>query len=586
MIDLLYNVPFPSYRTGALFNTFSYPTKISPEAVAIFIACHTKVGDTVFDPFGGSGTTGIAAKLCDSPTVLMRKVASELGLKPVWGPRKAVIYELSPMGTMIGNVMCNTDLQLFLRYSRQILDEVEKEERQVYEVVDPDGNTGYLRYAIWSDVVACPHCKSELKYADIAVQQNPIRFVSEATCPHCNNRFEVAKAPKLTEEQHDHVLGQRVEVKKRVPYKIYGTTGKTNWSRLASSEDQAHYHQLVSGLDTQSVPVCRLNWGVLYRKGYHKGIDYLHQMYTERNAYVFSRLWERVKECPEEIQSAMKVFLLSYNASHSTLMTRVVAKKNNADFILTGAQPGVLYISSLPVEKNIFTGLRRKLETFVEAFKMLATSQSTVQFVNQSSTMNSLPKASVDYVFTDPPFGDYIPYSEINQLNELWLGRVTDSAEEVIVNEAQQKKIEDYQLLMTSVFKGIHRALKDNGCCTLVFHSAKSAIWRAILASLQDSSLSVTKTSILDKVQASFKQVNSTITVKGDPLLLLYKSETQSASSVDTVNEQAIILRVKESHRNEESSKEKSERMYSEYVSECMKNHVFVTHDAKFFYQP
>ena len=44
-IDILYSSPFPSTRTGALFNAFSYPTKISPEAEAIFIACHSNIGD-------------------------------------------------------------------------------------------------------------------------------------------------------------------------------------------------------------------------------------------------------------------------------------------------------------------------------------------------------------------------------------------------------------------------------------------------------------------------------------------------------------------------------------------------------------
>ena len=48
-IDILYSSPFPSTRTGALFNAFSYPTKISPEAEAIFIACHSNIGDTIFD---------------------------------------------------------------------------------------------------------------------------------------------------------------------------------------------------------------------------------------------------------------------------------------------------------------------------------------------------------------------------------------------------------------------------------------------------------------------------------------------------------------------------------------------------------
>lgn len=41
----LYNNPLPANRSGALYNAFPYPTKISPEAVALYIACHTKIGD-------------------------------------------------------------------------------------------------------------------------------------------------------------------------------------------------------------------------------------------------------------------------------------------------------------------------------------------------------------------------------------------------------------------------------------------------------------------------------------------------------------------------------------------------------------
>ena len=74
-IKALYSKPFPSTRTGALFNAFSYPTKISPESEALFIACHTNIGDTILDPFGGSGTTGVATLLCDRPTDNMKNMA-------------------------------------------------------------------------------------------------------------------------------------------------------------------------------------------------------------------------------------------------------------------------------------------------------------------------------------------------------------------------------------------------------------------------------------------------------------------------------------------------------------------------------
>jgi len=54
-MSALYARPLPSARTGALYNAFSYPTKIDAELVAVFIATHTRPGSVVLDPFGGSG---------------------------------------------------------------------------------------------------------------------------------------------------------------------------------------------------------------------------------------------------------------------------------------------------------------------------------------------------------------------------------------------------------------------------------------------------------------------------------------------------------------------------------------------------
>ncbi len=84
-VKSLYKAPLPSARTGPLYNAFSYPTKISPEAIAVFIATHTNPGATVLDAFGGSGTTGLAAMLCDRPTEAMHKMAKDMGVTPV-GP--------------------------------------------------------------------------------------------------------------------------------------------------------------------------------------------------------------------------------------------------------------------------------------------------------------------------------------------------------------------------------------------------------------------------------------------------------------------------------------------------------------------
>jgi len=65
--EALYSRPTRSTRGAPLFNAFPYPTKISPEAIALFIAAHTAPGATVLDGFAGSGSTGVAAILCGCP---------------------------------------------------------------------------------------------------------------------------------------------------------------------------------------------------------------------------------------------------------------------------------------------------------------------------------------------------------------------------------------------------------------------------------------------------------------------------------------------------------------------------------------
>lgn len=582
-IDILYSTPFPSTRTGALFNAFSYPTKISPEAEAIFIACHTKVGDTVLDPFGGSGTTGIATLLTDCPTTSMLEKAKELGLKPAWGPRKAIVYELSPMGCMLGKVMCSTKSKDFKKHAESLLKMVSGICDEMYSISDPEGNMGLLRYAIWSDVIVCPHCGEEHPYAHLAVDENPLTFKEDAVCPCCGKNIHLAEADRAKENVYDSLLEKSISIKKRRLYKIYGTTRKKNWSRLATKADQKAYDAIMLGRDITSSPIYQIKWGELYRHGYHYGITHLHHFYTSRNWFVFNALWSQIGRFPEDIQDALKIFLLSYNSSHSTLMTRVVAKKNNPDFVVTGAQPGVLYISGLPVEKNILLGLQRKLRTFIEAFQKTELSRGRIQFVNGSSTHILLEDNTIDYIFTDPPFGDFIPYSEINQLNEAWLGTVTDSEEEAIINPSQGKAIEEYSRLMATVFSQISRKMKPSASCTLVFHSAKSAIWRALVDAYKNAGLFSVKASILDKVQPSFKQTNSNVTVKGDPLILLKKEDNEVLHNKPFVNDKELAEFLKHQAPTP-YNKEVAVKTFSKYIMMCIENNFTITLDAKFFF--
>ncbi|MCU1453837.1 MAG: methylase [Acidimicrobiales bacterium] len=576
----LYGEPLPSARTGALYNAFSYPTKIDAESVALFIASHTRPGDTVLDPFGGSGATGIAVMLCDRPTEGMRRRAAALGMEPVWGPRSAVLYELSVIGSLLGQVMTNPPpRERFLQAASQVLRRVHRKLGWCYETVSPSGEAGEIRHVIWSEVLRCPSCGEDMLFFDLAVRRNPAKILPAGSCSSCNAAVVVAEAERRLETTVDPVTGERVLGRVRVPVWVYGSAASGNWSRRATEEDVAALAR-ISDLSPEAwVPSSSVEWGDLYRSGYHQGISRVHHFYTRRNLLVMSELWAEVDRHPKFLGDALRLWVLSYNSSHSTLMTRVVAKSGQPDLVLTGAQSGVLYVSSLPVEKNILKGLQRKSAVFADAFSLTEGSRSAVQVLNASSTSMQLEDCSVDYVFTDPPFGGFIPYSEINFLNEAWLGRLTDTQDEAIVSPAQGKGIADYQLLLKTVFREVARVTTERAPMTVIFHSSQPAVWEAIGEAFSSNGLVVLRTSVLDKLQPSFKQVVSDGGTRGDAIFLLEHSGASRRAGAVSAGEpdpRQVSGPVAVSGD--------PKRLYSLYVGDCLKRGHRVVLSAPEFY--
>ena len=331
------------------------------------------------------------------------------------------------------------------------------------------------------------------------------------------------------------------------------------------------------------VPVLPIPWGDLHRSGYHYGISHAHHFYTRRNLIAFGRLWETVSDFKGPLRDALRFWLLSYNASHATLMSRVVAKSGQRDLVLTGAQPGVLYISGLPVEKNVFRGLERKLTNITRAFASIVGRRGDVSVHQRSSRSVDLPDASVDYVFTDPPFGANIPYSEISFLNESWLGRITDPTDEVIVSPSQRKTVCDYQQLLTDALAEAHRVLRPSGKATVVFHSATASVWNALQAAYTTAGFSVEYTGVLDKKQGSFKQVTTTGAVRGDPILLLRK-RPPSASKIPEATWR-VAERLRRASLDLDPSEQTPERLYSRLVNHFLARHQQIPVDAEEYYR-
>jgi len=146
---------------------------------------------------------------------------------------------------------------------------------------------------------------------------------------------------------------------------------------------------------------------------------------------------------------ALDFLINSYDLTHSTMMSRVIFKGGGKKPVLTGYQSGTLYFSSLPVEKNIFEGIRKqKLKIIVDSLALVSSSQA---IQTGSASHVKVPDSSIDYLFIDPPFGANIMYSELNFLAEMWSGVKTNTASEAIESRSQGKQLDDYRRLMRHI---------------------------------------------------------------------------------------------------------------------------------------
>lgn len=590
-LEALYKRPLASKRTGALYGAFPYPTKISPEAIALYIAAHTKPGDTVFDGFGGSGTTGLAALLCERPTEELRAEAIRIGLDVQWGARNAVLYELGALGSFVGRTLTNPpDPVEFRKAAEEVLAAGESEDGWMYEARDPWGAKGSLRHLIWSDNLRCPSCLEVAAMWDACVSLDPAVISTTFTCPKCDHSAPLEDAKRVMVQEHDNVLGGHRTLRERSMARVYGSTGKKRWSRPATAADLAVFERIEAEPIPTCVPQTLIPWGDLYRKGYHQGITHVHHFYTRRNLIVFARMWDRAGSYSGALREGLRFWLLSYNAAHGTIMTRVVAKSAQKDMVVTSAQPGVLYVSGLPVEKNFFAGLRRKLKTITQAFEIIHDGSGKVEVVHGSSCNVGLPSGSIDYIFTDPPFGANIPYAELSFINESWLRAFTDREDEAIVSPDQGKSIDDYRALLTRSFGEARRILKPSGKATMVFHSASAEVWNALQRAYQDAGFDVEYAGVLDKKQGSFKQVTTSGAVRGDPVLLLGPSRGVEAAIESNAGADKCVWTVASALQRtaiaaDDPSEATAQRLYSRLVTHFLSHHQQVPLDADEFYR-
>lgn len=589
-----YHIPVSSTRTGPIFQVHPYPTKINYRGIIPFILAHTKPGDVVYDCFAGTCSTGIAAAACVKPDEsVLSNLDSTAKANVKWGPRRAICVDIGVLPTFVSRTLLDpVDIGTFEEVFKKIMNDVERHWGWIYTTKDDDGKIGTIRYTYYTNVILCDKCQTGFNFIDTFVDFEKGEFKSESPCPKCGAIIKAKNAKHATLKIYDRLLKTTRTVVKRVPAKVYGATGKRQWVRDATKADitalkKIEKAPLPSWIKAVPMLSGKPRWGEMYRAGYHRDVTHVHHFYTPRNFLALAILHDVARRIPVEFRNHFLLLLSSYNAAHSTLMTRFVFKRGSNRPVNTSAQPGALYINNCPVEKNVFRGVRQKFGDLVDAVSAIGKWKSDVKVLTRPAQQCGLRHNSVDYIFTDPPFGYNIQYSELNFLSETWLGSFTDSKLETIISKSQGKSLLEYETLLRDAFRENFRVLKPGRFMTVVFHSTQKDIWNSLRRAIIEAGFEIVATSILNKEQTSFKQTTTAGAVKKDLVIVAKKPIRNSSMGRNGHAKTAEqFLRDRLSSIGEESADERTfDYLFSRYVGFCIASGNDILMDAREFRQ-
>jgi len=548
-----YNGDVEEGKRHPIYMTHSYHTKVPHKAIMKYIEHFTLPNDIVLDAYSGSGMTGVAAQLLN---------------------RNSILIDLSPAATFISyNNNYSLFEQNYLIELKEIISEAENECRKLFTL--PNGD--YINYTIWSEVYNCPICNSEMIFWDSFVDKKTEKVKDFGKCNSCGAH----KISKRTLKKSLDSNGQP----KIIPVEVSILKGKTKVKRKLSEDEVAFLIEQEENIKTPYwYPTNKIPDGYnLNQPKKSNGLQTISDFYFKSSLYSLSKLWDLA------LKSSNPKFGMFFCTS--ILGMRCTKRMPYRPKGLSAGAINNLSIPSLIQSYNPIEVAKRKFgKNFTKAVMSKTTKCESYISTQSSTDLSNIPANSIDYIFTDPPFGSNIMYSDMNFLWESWLKVFTETEKETIVNKNQQKGDDDYSDLLSSTFAEYFRVLKPKRWLTVEFNNSKSKIWNTIRNSINNAGFIISQVSILDKKLGSFKQVSSVASVDKDLIIFAFKPAdnfndkiVQSINGIDL--EFDFIEQYLSQLRIDSFAERTAKSLYAKLVGFYIQHGFDLKIDAKEFYQ-
>jgi len=412
---------------------------------------YSKIGDLVYDPFCGSGTTGLESIL--------------LG-------RNFVGFDINPVAVMVANQTLESKINI-------------SEAKILFENIKLEYYSNHDDYYALDEL--CGSCGKQLSFKYIRLGP---KFESRQTgrvfCSHCKSR----------KSEYDRDIDE----------------SEKDASSTKYYKQQEYWYPKVQ-FPTE-----------FYKDRFsYKGIRFVSDLYTPRNLYVLSIILNIIKKTKEPYKS---LFMTAF--SNSLLHTSILKSENIRPLGVNN-----YWIPDDYIEENVWFRFEERVKRVISSkeilLKRIGHDINIGSFSISCSSVLAKKSLMADYVFTDPPYGDAIQYSELSFVWNSWLGFNLDNKDEIIINPHQKKSEVEFNNLLNIAILNIYENLKKGGYCTICFQNKNFSVWKNIISKCNELGFALISIETHDTSGSSFNKNWSKFSPKTDIYVTFRKQPIEEA---------------------------------------------------------
>ncbi len=301
-------------------------------------------------------------------------------------------------------------------------------------------------------------------------------------------------------------------------------------------------------------------------------------LFTKRALANHSKLLNLINEVSNG--NELKLLLVAFTSNLANC-SKLVPPTPSRGEMAQGAWMTGFYIAKKYIENNVLHYFENRVKKaikgkkdYLNSFNTLFLNNKDLQQVTDIKKFNkktfgyyllnedtknlSLQNNSIDYIFTDPPYGDTVPYFEQSIIWNSWLKKAPNYNNEIVISDSKKrtKKIDEYSQGMHSAIAEIFRILKKEKFFSITFHSLSGLEWRAISNACLLVGFELSNFEWLVQKTFTPRQLNRSKTVKGDVLITFKKPskmiKTKEINELDFT--EMIIDKIKQLIEKEKNS--------------------------------